>query len=178
MGYEIAGGLGVKMADPTRDVCVMVGDGSYLMMAQEIVTSIQEGFKLTIVLVDSTGFASIGALSRSVGSNGFGTRYRFRDRATGRLSGETLPVDLAANAESLGAVVHRAIDAPSLERALDTARSAKRTTVVFVPVDPDARVPDYDSWWDVPVAEVSEQESVQQARKAWETGKRRERYFL
>jgi 3D-(3,5/4)-trihydroxycyclohexane-1,2-dione acylhydrolase (decyclizing) len=110
MGYEIAGGLGVKMAAPDRDVYVMVGDGSYLMMAQEIVTSIQEGFKLTIVLVDSAGFASIGALSRSIGSSGFGTRYRYRDRATGRLSGDPLPVDLAANAESLGAVLHRAVD--------------------------------------------------------------------
>ena len=178
MGYEIAGGLGVKMADPTRDVYVMVGDGSYLMMAQEIVTSIQEGYKLTIVLVDSTGFASIGALSRSVGSNGFGTRYRFRDRSTGRLSGDTLPVDLAANAESLGAIGHRALDAPSLARALETARSAERTTVIYVPVDPDIRVPGYDSWWDVPVAEVSEQESVRAARKEWEAGKRRERYFL
>ena len=78
MGYEIAGGLGVKMAAPDRDVYVMVGDGSYLMMAQEIVTSIQEGCKLIIVLVDSGGFASIGALSRSVGSGGFGTAYRFR----------------------------------------------------------------------------------------------------
>ncbi|MGE5815860.1 MAG: 3D-(3,5/4)-trihydroxycyclohexane-1,2-dione acylhydrolase (decyclizing) [Acidobacteriota bacterium] len=178
MGYEIAGGLGVKMADPGRDVYVMVGDGSYLMMAQEIVTSIQEGFKLTIVLVDSTGFASIGALSRSVGSNGFGTRYRFRDRATGRLTGDTLPVDLATNAESLGAIVHRAPDALALERALDGARSAKRTTVIYVPVDPDLRVPGYESWWDVHVAEVSEQESVRQARKEWEAGKRRERYFL
>ena len=178
MGYEIAGGLGVKMADPGRDVYVMVGDGSYLMMAEEIVTSIQEGFRLTVVLVDSTGFASIGALSRSVGSNGFGTRYRFRDRATGRLSGDTLPVDLAANAESLGAVVHRAPDAPSLQRALEEARSTERTTVIYVPVDPDIRVPGYDSWWDVPVAEVSEQESVRQARKEWEAGKRRERYFL
>jgi 3D-(3,5/4)-trihydroxycyclohexane-1,2-dione acylhydrolase (decyclizing) len=178
MGYEIAGGLGVKMADPGRDVYVMVGDGSYLMMAEEIVTSIQEGFRLTVVLVDSSGFASIGALSRSVGSNGFGTRYRFRDRATGRLSGDTLPVDLAANAESLGAVVHRAPDAPSLERALEAARSTERTTVIYVPVDPDIRVPGYDSWWDVPVAEVSEQDSVRQARKEWEAGKRRERYFL
>jgi 3D-(3,5/4)-trihydroxycyclohexane-1,2-dione acylhydrolase (decyclizing) len=178
MGYEIAGGLGVKMADPDRQVFVMVGDGSYLMMAQEIVTSIQEGHALTIVLVDSTGFASINALSRSVGSNGFGTRYRFRDRATGRLSGDTLPVDLAGNAESLGAQVCRALDAPSLARALDAARSATRTTVIYVPVDPDVRVPGYESWWDVPVAEVSDQQPVQQARKGWEAGKRRERYHL
>ena len=84
MGYEIAGGLGVKMAAPDREVYVLVGDGSYLMMAQEIVTAVQEGIKLTIVLLDNHGFASIGGLSESVGSGGFGTRYRYRDAATGR----------------------------------------------------------------------------------------------
>ena len=103
MGYEIAGGLGVKMAAPERDVYVMVGDGSYLMMAQEIVTAVQEGIKMTIVLLDNHGFASIGGLSESVGSGGFGTRYRYRNAATGELDGEVLPVDFAANAASLGA---------------------------------------------------------------------------
>ncbi len=97
MGYEIAGGLGVKMADPSRDVFVMVGDGSYLMMAQEIVTSVQEGYKLIIVLLDSSGYASIGGLSQSVGSGGFGTQFDYK-----------VPIDLAANAESLGAIVFRA----------------------------------------------------------------------
>ena len=104
MGYEIAGGLGVKMADPSRDVFVMVGDGSYLMMAQEIVTSVQEGYKLIIVLLDSSGYASIGGLSQSVGSGGFGTQFDYK-----------VPVDLAANAESLGAIVFRATDRASLE---------------------------------------------------------------
>jgi len=178
MGYEIAGGLGVKMADPSRNVFVMVGDGSYLMMAQEIATSVQEGYKLTILLLDSQGFASIGALSRSVGSEGFGTRFRYRDARTGRLSGEPLPLDLAANAASLGAIVHRATDRASLERALQMARDADRTTVIYAPVDPDARIPGYDAWWDVPVAEVSEQESVRKARKAWEAGKAKVRYYL
>ena len=83
MGYEIAGGLGVKMADPSREVYVMVGDGSYLMMAQEIVTSVQEGYKLTILLLDSQGYASIGGLSRSIGSGGFGNDYRYRDAESG-----------------------------------------------------------------------------------------------
>ena len=175
MGYEIAGGLGVKMADPSRDVFVMVGDGSYLMMAQEIVTSIQEGFKLIVVLLDSQGFASIGGLSRSIGSGGFGTSYQYRDQATGGLTGGPLPVDLAANAASLGAEVHRATDRASLDAALDAARRADRTTVVHVPIDPGVGVPGYESWWDVAVAEVSEQDSVRQARKAWEAGKKRER---
>jgi 3D-(3,5/4)-trihydroxycyclohexane-1,2-dione acylhydrolase (decyclizing) len=166
MGYEIAGGLGVKMADPTREVFVMVGDGSYLMMAQEIVTSVQEGYKLTIVLLDSQGYASIGGLSRSVGSEGFGTQY------------PPLPVDLAENARSLGAIVHRATTASALREALHTARTAERTTVIYVPIDPEAGVPSYGSWWDVPVAEVSEQASVRQARAQWERGKARQRWFL
>jgi 3D-(3,5/4)-trihydroxycyclohexane-1,2-dione acylhydrolase (decyclizing) len=178
MGYEIAGGLGVKMADPSREVFVMVGDGSYLMMAQEIITSIQEGYRLIVVLLDSQGFASIGGLSRAVGSAGFGTNYRYRNPATGGLDGPPLPVDLAANAESLGAVVHRAMDRTSLESALAAARSADRTTVIHVPIDPLAGVPGYESWWDVAVAEVSEQESVKSARAAWQTGRRRQRYFL
>ena len=178
MGYEIAGGLGVKMADPSREVYVMVGDGSYLMMAQEIVTSVQEGIKLTIVLCDSQGYASIGALSRSVGSHGFGTQYRFRDPISGALTGGPLPVDLAANAASLGAIVHRVSDRPSLEAALAAARGADRTTVIYVPVDPALGVPGYESWWDVAVAEVSEQPAVRAARTRWEEHRKRERHFL
>ena len=178
MGYEIAGGLGVKMADPLREVYVMVGDGSYLMMAQEIVTSVQEGVKLVIVLLDSGGFASIGGLSRSVGSGGFGTSYQYRSPDTGALDGGPLPVDLAANAGSLGAIVHRVTDRAALERALEAARAADRTTVIYVPVDPLKGVPGYESWWDVAVAEVSEQESVRAARRAWEENRKRQRYFL
>jgi 3D-(3,5/4)-trihydroxycyclohexane-1,2-dione acylhydrolase (decyclizing) len=178
MGYEIAGGLGVKMADPGRDVYVMVGDGSYLMMAQEIVTSLQEGFKLIIVLVDSGGFASIGALSRSVGSGGFGTDYRFRAGQSGQIDGDPLPVDLAANAESLGARVFRASDRASLETALSAARGADRTSVVYVPVDAKVRVPGYGCWWDVPVAEVSEQAAVQKARKQYDRDREKQRWFV
>jgi len=178
MGYEIAGGLGVKMAAPDRDVYVMVGDGSYLMMAQEIVTSIQEGCKLVIVLVDSGGFASIGALSRSVGSGGFGTDYRFRREQSGQIDGDPLPVDLAANAESLGARVFRASDRASLESALSAARATDRTTVVYVPVDAEVRVPGYGCWWDVPVAEVSEQAPVQKARTQYERDRQKQRWFV
>jgi 3D-(3,5/4)-trihydroxycyclohexane-1,2-dione acylhydrolase (decyclizing) len=178
MGYEIAGGLGVKMAGPSRDVYVMVGDGSYLMMAQEIVTSVQEGLKLIIVLCDSQGYASIGALSRSLGSQAFGTQYRYRDPATGGLSGQPLPVNLAANAESLGAQVHRVSDRASLDRALLAARAADHTTVIVVPVDPLQGVPSYQSWWNVPVAEVSTQGDVREARRRWDEARQRERYFL
>jgi 3D-(3,5/4)-trihydroxycyclohexane-1,2-dione acylhydrolase (decyclizing) len=178
MGYEIAGGLGVKMAAPNREVYVMVGDGSYLMMAQEIVTAVQEGIKLTIVLCDSHGYASIGALSREVGSAGFGTQYRFRDPVSGDLTGGRLPVDLAANAASLGALVHRVTDRESLIVALASAREAAGTTMIYVPVDPSLGVPGYDAWWDVAVAEVSEQPAVQDARTRWEDARNRQRHFL
>jgi len=178
MGYEIAGGLGVKMADPQRHVYVMVGDGSYLMMAQEIVTSVQEAYPLVIVLVDSGGFASIGALSRSVGSEGFGTSYRYRNPQTMGLDGGLLPVDLGANAESLGARLFRANDLVSLEQALASARACGATAVVHVEVDPSVGVPGYGCWWDVPVAEVSEQPAVQAARQRYVEGRARQRWFL
>ena len=157
MGYEIAGGLGVKMADPDRDVFVMVGDGSYLMMAQEIVTSVQEHHKLIIILLDSSGYASIGGLSRSIGSGGFGTQFDYE-----------VPIDLAANAESLGAAVFRVTDRAQFDAALKSARAADRTAVIYARVDPLQGVPGYESWWDVPVAEVSDQPAVQSARAAWQ----------
>ncbi len=177
MGYEIAGGLGVKMAAPEREVYVMVGDGSYLMMNAEIVTSIQEGYKLTIVLVDNHGFGSIGGLSQSVGSAGFGTHYRYRDADSGQLDGEVIPVDYAANARSLGAVVYQAEDLPSLAAALEHAKAEQRTTVIVVETDPEQRVPGYESWWDVPVAAVAEQESVRNAYQEYRQALPRERHL-
>jgi 3D-(3,5/4)-trihydroxycyclohexane-1,2-dione acylhydrolase (decyclizing) len=177
MGYEIAGGLGVKMAAPDREVYVMVGDGSYLMMNSEIVTSIQEGYKLTIILLDNHGFSSIGGLSATVGAQGFGTEYRYRD-SSGQLKGDYLPVDLAANAASLGAHVIRANTIGEIKEALATARTIDRTTVIAVEVDREQRVPSYESWWDVPVAEVAEIDSARQARAAYQAARQRERYFL
>ena len=178
MGYEIAGGLGVKMAAPERRVCVLVGDGSYLMMAQEIVTAVQERLAVTIVLLDNRGFASIGGLSEAVGSGGFGTKYRYRNPATGDLDGDALPVDLAANAESLGARVWRAGTLESLRDALAEARTEQRPSVIVVPVEREARVPGYDSWWDVPVAEVSSRRDVLAAREAYDVARQKERDFL
>jgi len=178
MGYEIAGGLGVKMADPSREVYVMVGDGSYLMMSSEIVTSIQEGYKLNIIVLDNHGFSSIGGLSRSVGSDGFGTDYRYRNSETGKLDGHPLPVDFAANAESLGAHAIRVVSHSDLERALEAASRNDRTTVIVVEVDKEMRVPGYESRWDVPVAEVSEVEAVRSAREEFETTLEQERYFF
>jgi 3D-(3,5/4)-trihydroxycyclohexane-1,2-dione acylhydrolase (decyclizing) len=178
MGYEIAGGLGVKMAAPDREVYVLVGDGSYLMMAQEIVTAVQEGVKLTIVVVQNHGFASIGALSESLGSQRFGTRYRFRDADTGALDGDRLPIDLAANAASLGADVLRATTVEEFEQALRAARDASRTTVVHVETDPLVPAPSSEAWWDVPVAEVSGLDSTRDARADYERHKREQRTYL
>jgi 3D-(3,5/4)-trihydroxycyclohexane-1,2-dione acylhydrolase (decyclizing) len=173
----------VKMADPEREVYVMCGDGSYLMMNSEIVTSIQEDRKLTIVLVDNSGFSSIGALSRSVGSDGFGTHYRYRKRGSIGLDseeapGDILPVDLAKGAESLGAYVIRTESIEDLQQALAAAKDVERTVVIYIPVDRYEGVPDYDSFWDVPVSEVSEMESVAAARKEYAQNKKEERRYL
>jgi 3D-(3,5/4)-trihydroxycyclohexane-1,2-dione acylhydrolase (decyclizing) len=173
MGYEIAGGLGAKLAAPDREVFVLVGDGSYLMMPSELVTAVAEGVKLVVVLVDNQGFASIGALSESVGSGGFGTRYRYRDATTGRLDGDPLPVDLAANASSLGADVLRPTTVGELREALAAAVSSPRTTVVHVQTDPSVPAPDSGAWWDVPVAEVSESSATRQARAVYEEARKR-----
>jgi 3D-(3,5/4)-trihydroxycyclohexane-1,2-dione acylhydrolase (decyclizing) len=177
MGYEVAGGLGVKMAAPDREVYVMVGDGSWLMMSSELVTAVQEGCKLTVLLIDNHGFASIGGLSGAVGSGGFGTEYRYR-APDGSLTGAHLPVDLAANAESLGACVLRVSGAAELDDALRTARAMERTVVIRVEADREVRVGSYETWWDVPVAEVSEIEGVRQAREGYERGRERERWHL
>jgi 3D-(3,5/4)-trihydroxycyclohexane-1,2-dione acylhydrolase (decyclizing) len=165
MGYEIAGGLGVKLAAPEREVYVLVGDGSYLMLPAELVTAVERRVKLTIVLVDSHGYKSIGSLSRSLGTDGFGTQRE-------------LALDLAANAESLGARVVRARTLDDLRAGLAAARDETRTTVIVVEVDRDEAVPGYESWWDVTVAEVSEDSSVRAARAAYETARRDERSHL
>ena len=183
MGYEIAGGLGARMAAPDRNVYVMVGDGSYLMLANEIVTSIQEGQKLIIVILDSQGYNSIGNLSRSLGQKGFATRYVFPKDGVlpgddAGLDVEPLPVDLAANARSLGAIVFDCNTYDDFAKAVREAEKTDRTTVIHTHVDRYIGVPGYDSWWDVHVAEVSEMDSVREARKNWEIMRAKERYFL
>ena len=176
MGYEIAGGLGAKMAALEREVYVLVGDGSYLMMAQEIVTSIQEGYKINIVLLDNHGFSSIGGLSRACGNQGMGTDYRYRRGE--KYDGGILPVDFAANAASLGAWTTRARTAAELKAALATGRKQDRTSVIVIETSYDQRVPGYESWWDVPIAEVSERDAVKAARKEYEEKRKKERFFL
>ena len=178
MGYEIPGALGAKMADPSRNVYAIVGDATYLMMPSEIVTAVQERIKIIIVLIDNCGFASIGGLSRSVGSGGFGTARTARSKSTGRLDGEPIAVQFAENARSLGANVLRATTLSEFRNAFEEAKKADRITVVVVETDPVPQVPGYDSWWDVAVAEVSTMDSVQEARARYEQMRKTERYYL
>lgn len=179
MGYEISGGLGVKMACPDREIYVVLGDGGYLMMPSEIVTSLQEGYKLTIILIDNNGFASIGGLSKSIGSEGFGTNYVYRDKETGQLEGEPLPVDLAKNAESLGAKVFKTSDMAGFNQALKEARKESQTTVIYIETVPERKMAGYGyAWWDVPIAEVSKSESVQKAHENYDQQKKNQRYFF
>jgi 3D-(3,5/4)-trihydroxycyclohexane-1,2-dione acylhydrolase (decyclizing) len=177
MGYEIAGGLGVKMADPSREVYVLVGDGSYLMLHTEIVTSILEGQKLIIVVVDNGGFQCIRGLQASCGSPAFGNELRSRSQATGRLDGDYAVLDFAKNAESLGATAFRATTAAELREALERAKQEPRTTVIHARVDRDARVPGYESWWDVPVAEVTSRETIQSAQEQYLAARQRQRFY-
>jgi 3D-(3,5/4)-trihydroxycyclohexane-1,2-dione acylhydrolase (decyclizing) len=175
MGYEISGGLGVKLAAPDRDVYVLVGDGSYLMMAQEIVTATQEGYKLIVVVLDNHGFSSIGGLSRACGNRGMGTEYRFRKN--GKLEGDAIPVDFVANAQSLGAHAVRARTREELRKALMEARQREVTSVIVIETAYDQRVPGYESWWDVPIAEVSEIEAVRAARAKYVKAREKQRVF-
>src|SRR3989475_6287886 len=187
MGYEIAGALGVKMATPEREVYSLVGDGSYLMLSEAIVTSLQERLKLVVVLVDNHGYSSIGALSRSLGTEGFGTLFGYRHggsldtdrrREPAPRPPQYLPTDLAANAQSLGAHVIRAPGIAGLRDALAAAKKVERTVVIYVEVDRYELAPAYESWWDVPVAETSETARVRQARKTYEQEKPKQRRYL
>ena len=177
MGYEIAAGIGVKMAAPEREVYVMVGDGSYLMLNSELVTALQEGIKIIVVLVVNHGFQSIGALSESVGVERFGTAYRLRD-SSGQLAGANLPIDLAANAASLGATVIRATSIDELRDALKVARANLDTTVIHIETDPLVAAPDSASWWDVPVAEVANREATREALERYESERTIQREYF
>ena len=176
MGYEIAGGLGVKMADPSREVYVMVGDGSFQMLSSEIATSIQEGYKLNIILLDNHGYSSIGGLSHSIGSHGFGTNYRQRTES-GQLDGEYVPVDFAALCTGYGAKTVRVRTMDELRGAIEAMRGHDRTSAIVIEVDKEERVPGYESWWDVPISEVSEIESIRKARAEYEQAVRKERRY-
>ncbi|HKG83979.1 MAG TPA: 3D-(3,5/4)-trihydroxycyclohexane-1,2-dione acylhydrolase (decyclizing), partial [Beijerinckiaceae bacterium] len=163
MGYEIAGGLGVKMARPEREVIVMVGDGSYLMMNSELATSVMLGKKLTIVVLDNRGFGCIDRLQRATGSESFNNLFEHARH-------ETLPqIDFVAHAASLGAIAEKAASVSELEAALARARRAARTSVIVIDTDPLAATAAGGHWWDVAVPEVSERAEVRSARAAYES---------
>ncbi len=183
MGYEIAGGLGVKRAAPDRDVIVMMGDGSYLMLHTELVTAVAEGIKIIVVLIQNHGFASIGHLSETVGADRFGTLYRRLDRDALDFQGdEILPVDLAMNARSYGIDVIEidpTADAiPALARAVATAKASTTSTLIHVNSDPLIYGPEGDGWWDVPVAQVSTLDSTRAALDAYREQRARQRALL
>ena len=172
MGYEIAGGIGVRRAAPDRDAIVMVGDGSYLMLHTELVTAVAEGIKIVVVLIQNHGYASIGHLSETVGSERYGTKYRYLDETQSFENGDPLPVDLAANARSYGVDVIEVQPGPDviadLEAAVRQAKANDHTTLVHVDSDPLVYAPDGHGWWDVPVAQTSTLPSTQQARAEYE----------
>lgn len=183
MGYEIAGGLGVKRGAPERDVIVMVGDGSYLMLHTELVTAVAEGIKIIVVLIQNQGFASIGHLSETVGSERFGTLYRKRDPETLDFQGsEILPVDLAANARSYGIDVIDILPGASaiddLSAALATAKASSTATLIHINSDPLVYAPDGEGWWDVPVAQTSTLPSTGRAHDEYLVDKARQRPLL
>ena len=177
MGYEVAGGLGIKMAKNSGDVFVMVGDGSYLMMNSEIVTAVQENEKLIIILINNHGFGSINGLSLSLGSKGFGNQYRKRDESSSEYTGDKLPVDYAAHAKSMGIDAITVKTKKRLEKAIAQARENSKSTLIEVLVDLDAKVPGYGAWWDVPVAEISESDKVTIIREEYNEKIKGERDF-
>ena len=177
MGYEIAGGLGIRMAKKEGDVFVMVGDGSYLMMNSEIVTAVQEDQKLIIILVNNHGFGSINNLSLSLGSKGFGNQYRKREIDTNDYTGEKIHVDYIAHAKSMGIDAVRVQEKKELENALNKARKNTNSILIEILVDKNIRVPGYGAWWDVPVAEVSKSEKVKEVRIQYDKQIKKERDF-
>ena len=178
MGYEIAAGLGVKMAKPESNVIVMVGDGSYQMLSSELITAVQEGLKITVVLIDNRGYGSIGSLSESVGSQRFGTQYRYRNQDTDHLDGDFLPMNFVKNAESYGVEVLSPKNYEEIEQAMITSRNSDKTHVIVVEVDNIQRVPSYHSWWDVPVAETSSMKEVNESRIEYEESRKNQKNYL
>ncbi|TFE30618.1 3D-(3,5/4)-trihydroxycyclohexane-1,2-dione acylhydrolase (decyclizing) [Cohnella luojiensis] len=163
MGYEVSGAFGVALAEPEREVYSVLGDGSYLMLHSELVTAIQEGVKLTVLLFDNHGFQCIHNLQRGHGSDGFGNEFRFRSKETGRLNGKYMPIDFAAHARSLGAASYTARNADELEQALRQAKAEQGPVLVEIKVLPGTNTDGYDSWWNVGVPEVSTDDKVLKA---------------
>lgn len=178
MGYEIPAALGAKLAAPDAEVVAIVGDGTYQMLPQEIATLVAEGIKVILVILQNHGFASIGALSASRGSQRFGTSYGIRNRATREFDGGPDPVDLVANARSFGARVIEAHGIAEFRAAFAEAQAADVTTAIHIETDLEGPNPPSSAWWDVAVAEVSTLESTQAARAEYEVARAAQRHYL
>ncbi|MFS0874298.1 3D-(3,5/4)-trihydroxycyclohexane-1,2-dione acylhydrolase (decyclizing) [Paenibacillus xylanilyticus] len=175
MGYEVSGAFGAALAEPNREVYAMVGDGSYLMLHSELVTSLQEQKKFTILLFNNNGFQCIHNLQREHGSDGFGNEFRYRESETGQLSGDYMPMDFAAHARSLGAKAYQVETAEQLEQALRDARNETITTLIEILVVPGTNAGGYESWWNVGVPEVSTEEKVISAHHAMQASRAKAR---
>ncbi|KQY87094.1 3D-(3,5/4)-trihydroxycyclohexane-1,2-dione acylhydrolase (decyclizing) [Paenibacillus sp. Root52] len=175
MGYEVSGAFGAALAEPDREVYAMVGDGSYLMLHSELVTSLQEQKKFTILLFNNNGFQCIHNLQREHGSDGFGNEFRYRDSESGRLSGDYMQMDFVAHVKSMGAKAYKAETAEQLEQALKDARNENVTTLIEISVVPGTNAGGYESWWNVGVPEVSTEEKVIHAHQAMLTNRSKAR---
>ncbi|CAH1655532.1 MULTISPECIES: 3D-(3,5/4)-trihydroxycyclohexane-1,2-dione acylhydrolase (decyclizing) [unclassified Chelatococcus] len=162
MGYEIAGGLGIKMAEPDRDVVVMVGDGSYMMMNSELATAVAMGLKITVVITDNRGFGCINRLQMATGGVEFNNLYAHTNQAN------PIRIDFVAHAAAMGADARKVSSIADLEDALNDARAARITTVIVIDTDPYPTPEIGGAWWDVAVPEVSTRQDVMQARVAYE----------
>jgi 3D-(3,5/4)-trihydroxycyclohexane-1,2-dione acylhydrolase (decyclizing) len=178
MGYEIPAGIGVKLAEPEREVVVFIGDGTYLMLNSEIVTAVAEGIRMTVIVIDNHGYQCIRDLQQNSGVPSFGNDLRFRDPARNRLTGPYVPVDFAKHAEAMGALSLVATTEAEIRDAIATARAADRITVITIPVSPDVRVPGFEAWWDVPPVEVTAEGAVLPARERYEAAVTRQRLDL
>jgi 3D-(3,5/4)-trihydroxycyclohexane-1,2-dione acylhydrolase (decyclizing) len=177
MGYEVGGAVGAKMADPSRDVFCFIGDGTFLLSSQEIMTAVQEGLKITVLLVDNYGYGSIAALSETRGSQAFACRFNYRGK-DGQFSDQRIEINFAANAASYGADVLTAASADELKKALADAAGIDNTVVIYVQVDAQGRFGGSGAWWDVPVSEVSELKSTQTARQQYDEQAAGQRLYL
>ena len=175
MGYEVSGAFGAALAEPDREVYAMVGDGSYLMLHSEFVTSLQEQKKMTVLLFNNNGFQCIHNLQREHGSDGFGNEFRYRESESGRLTGDYMPMDFAAHARSMGAKSYRAETAEQLEQAIRDAKNETVSTLIEIPVVPGTNAGGYESWWNVGVPEVSAEEKVVHAHHTMQANRAKAR---
>ncbi|MEK3705825.1 3D-(3,5/4)-trihydroxycyclohexane-1,2-dione acylhydrolase (decyclizing) [Paenibacillus sp. FSL R7-0198] len=175
MGYEVSGAFGAALAEPDREVYAMVGDGSYLMLHSEFVTSLQEQKKMTVLLFNNNGFQCIHNLQREHGSDGFGNEFRYRESESGRLTGDYMPMDFAAHARSMGAKSYKAETAEQLEQALRDAKNETVSTLIEIPVVPGTNAGGYESWWNVGVPEVSAEEKVVHAHQTMQANRAKAR---